>query len=1007
MAFAHAQIDRAWRLAVWLLLGHGLLPIGAPLGAEPVPDVGHFSREVAPIFERRCLRCHDQAQARGGLSLARGADVRIGGDSGPAVVPGHPDQSRLLKLISGPKPKMPKKGQALTQKEKEAVRQWIAAGAAWPEDIVLKARSAADETWWSLQPVARPPVPAIRSPWIRNPIDAFALARLQQEGLQPSPEASRRALVRRLHFDLIGLPPTPTQVDTFLQDLRPGAYERLVDRLLASPQFGERWARHWLDIAHYADTHGYERDRRRDHAWPYRDYVIAAFNADKPYDQFLREQIAGDVISPGDPHAVIATGFVAAGPWDFTNAVEAQSQVFRDQARSLDLDDMVTTVVTATMGLTINCARCHDHKFDPLSQAEYYGLCAVFTGVKRGDRNTSDQAVQEHEQKLATWRKRLGELEAKIGQRRQQPVSLADIVAGASGFGGGEAGRGIDARSGVIQKRKDGFLGNVKLNVAHPVKWSDLIDSVGIPDGGEGGGEVMISTTGLKVTAITDTDGRTWDHIQTSPVRSQKYSTIDGINYASDSRTMLGLHANKWITFNLQAIRKACGYDALRLQAVGGYGGMEQGAGADIRVFVDGKLVFERLALRRKDGGIDIDIPLAPSARFLTLMATDGGNGISHDQIFFGDPRLVPTDDPTDLSDDDRVALERWETERRTLKAQVRLAGPTPKVYALVPQKIVPIHILDRGDIRHPGPLAPPSTLSAVAGPPSTLGDPKMDEGQRRRALAQWITHPAHPLTSRVIANRLWHHHFGAGIVATPSDFGFLGDPPSHPQLLDWLSNELQRGGWSLKHLHRIMVTSSTYRQSSGHNSSAAAVDADNRLLWRKSPSRLEAEVVRDAVLAVSGTLNRAMGGPGYRDFRYTEKYAPIYKYVVADRPELWRRTIYRFVVRSTPDPFMQVLDCPDPSVLTAARSRTTTALQSLSLLNNPFMIDQSLQFARRVESEAGSNAEAQAERAYHLAFGRPSTAAERHASVALINGHGLRHLCRALLNANEFVHVD
>jgi mono/diheme cytochrome c family protein len=373
----------------WILL---LGSLAAPMAATAA-DEGDFRAHVAPILASRCVRCHGEQTPKGGLSLATARGLRAGGDGGEAVVPGRPEESLLLEMIAGRPPEMPRGGDPLSAEQVAGIRRWIEQGAPWPEGLVLRAAGAEKGPWWSLQPLVRPEVPRVKEPaWVRTPVDAFVRRRLEDAGLAPSPEADRRTLIRRLCFDLHGLPPTPGEVAAFLDDDAPDAYERLVDRLLASPRHGERWGRHWLDVVHYGDTHGYDKDKRRDNAWPYRDYVIGALNEDRPYARFIREQIAGDVLSPGDPEAAIATGFVAAGPWDFVGHTELrEGTVDKAKARLNDRDDMLANTMSTFVSLTVHCARCHDHKFDPIPQADYYRLQAVFAGVERGDRPYADR----------------------------------------------------------------------------------------------------------------------------------------------------------------------------------------------------------------------------------------------------------------------------------------------------------------------------------------------------------------------------------------------------------------------------------------------------------------------------------------------------------------------------------------------------------------------------------------------------------------------------------------
>ncbi|MCA9066022.1 MAG: DUF1553 domain-containing protein, partial [Planctomycetaceae bacterium] len=830
------------------------------------------------------------------------------------------------------------------------------------------------------------------------------------ECLSLSEPADPRTFIRRATFDLWGLPPTPEDVAAFESDCRDSAVSgedglpdaavrRLIDRLLDSPRYGERWARHWLDIAHYADTHGFERDQIRQNAWRYRDYVIDALNADRPYDQFLREQIAGDVIAPDDPQAVIATGFLAAGPWDFVGQVETRSEMLRRAARAEDLDDMVTQVMSATMGLTVNCARCHDHKLDPISQEEYYALWAVFAGVRRGERNVSDEEVRRQEETKKQLTEQLADTSSQIARLAVQGVSLADIVSGGDGHGTGSVGTGIDLRTGQRTSEKLGYHRDIttnrlqKLQSEQPPDDADrLVKWVFVADGRS---PVLVDDQ-QEVQGVPATSGHFWDVIRHGPLNSQVSTTIAGTDYATAGHSILGLHANGGITFDLARIRRAGMSGPMRLTGVAGFGSGSGGAGtnADFSVFVDTELRLQKLRMG-KDESMILDIAIPAEARTLTLIATDGGDGIGHDLMFIGDAQLRP-ETIEELSDDDRRLLAELRQQSEELRADLAELKAPQKVYAVVSETPAEIHVLHRGSPENAGAVVTPGGPSCVTHQPAGFGDNTTGEGERRRRLAEWITHPDNPLTRRVLVNRLWHHHFGQGLVNTPSDLGFGGDRPSHPELLDWLAEQVLVNEWSTKQLHRLLMTSATYRQASTERDHAASVDAQNRLLWRQNPRRLDAESIHDAVLAVTGKLNLEMGGPGFRDFEYTEAYAPIYRYVTPDRPELWRRSIYRFVVRTTPHQFMSTLDCPDPANLTPARVTTTTALQALTLSNNEFMLQQAQYLAGRLQADAASLPE-QIDRAFQLTFQRLPTDDERTASRTLILESGLFPFCRAL----------
>lgn len=985
---------------------HRLLAVFS-LGVTSVSAVD-FGSEVRPIFEAHCLDCHgpDKQKASFRLDL-RGAALK-GGSEGVAIVPGASDRSPLIAHVTAPKGddlRMPPKGEGLSEAEITTLTRWIDAGAPWPDALAGEDPRLAH---WAWQPI-REDFDFSGKQDGEHPVDFFLREKRESAGLAMSPEADRRTLIRRLSFDLLGLPPNPAEVEAFVNDPDPKAYEKLVDRMLSSPHYGERYARHWLDIAHYADTHGFERDQRRDSAWRYRDYVIAAFNEDKPYTRFLKEQIAGDVWWPDDTDAVVATGFLAAGPWDFVGQVETKSPVLRRSARTLDLDDMATQVMTATMGMTVNCARCHDHKLDPISQEEYYRLWSVFAGVKREERVVSEQALAKYEKAKVALSAERDRLDFAIARIEGPGIDLADIVGGGNGLGTGTVGHGLDPRSAAVKTRDFGRLGNLKTN-RFAKSGFDFVDGVVVPDGEEGRTAIPVSSTGLTVTGLPKSSGEAWDSIRNGPVASQYSNELGGIDFTKGGHSLLGIHANAGITFDLAAIRAATGMKGIRFTAKAGYFGQEGSTRADVWVFVDGKEAVEFCGLRRADGLKGIDLALPESARFLTLLTLDGGNGIGHDQVGFGDPRLK-SDPPREASESDQKTLTQLRKQREAIVGQLKGLGGPPKVYAVVAEKEMPdIRVLQRGDPESPvGDALPPGAFGVLSMLDPDLGGHESDQGERRAALAEWITDPANPLTGRVIVNRLWHWIFGQGIVNTPSDFGLGGDRPSHPELLDWLAAELARRDGSLKAMQRLLLTSAAYRQESRHRNDApaVAVDAGNRLLWRQNPRRIEAEAVRDAVLAVSGKLNPQAGGPGFEDFTYQEAYAPIYTYVTADEPSLWRRSIYRYLVRTTPNRFMTTMDCPDPANLTPKRMTTTTALQSLALYNNDFMLRQAGYFAERVTVEAGEEAEAQVRHAFLVAFGRPPGIDEVNLGTQFIETEGLFAFCRSLFNANEFVYID
>lgn len=971
------------------------------LSALLVPSVllaVDFDREIRPLLQERCTECHGEKKQKGELRLDAKVHAFKGGHDGPAILAGKTDASPLFQRIisTDEDERMPPKGDPLTPAQISLIREWINSGAQWPENATDKAALTDKRLQhWSVQPIKL--ASALAQSLGLKPellsIDTFIESKLRENGLTMSPEADARTLKRRLHFDLLGLPPSDVSDKSDLSDQ---AYESLVDSLLASPHFGERQARHWLDIVHYADTHGFERDQLRPNAWRYRDYVIDSFNADKPYDLFIKEQIAGDALasdSRSTNHASL--GFLSAGPFDFVGQVETKSPMLNRAARALDLDDMVTQTLTATMGITINCARCHDHKLDPITQEEYYRLWAVFAGVKRGDRELDPAESKRLATEKARLNKELAQTRTQIAKLAGEGFELAKLIPEASG---------IDIRNGSITKDKLGYHRDIQTNRLQKVPSVPSVLWVFVPSGPK-----LPIAFKQDVIGIPATSGHFWDTIANRPLSAQRSTTLGGSDFASKGHSMLAMHANSGITFDLAKLREQSGLKAMRLTGLVGFGASKEAAAskADFTVFVDAELKFQKLKLR-KDETAALNLEVPGKAKTLTLIATDGGDGIGSDLLFIGDPKLVPEIAETRLTEADAAQLKQLRAEAQKLEKALQAIPEPEKVYAILSDPKPPvIKVQRRGNPEDEAQEVTPGAFSWPKHAPAAFGDQNTPEAQRRLALANWITHPDNPLTARVIVNRLWHHHFGQGLVNTPSDFGIGGSAPSHPELLDYLARELITHGWSLKHVHKLIVMSKAYRRTSFRARSSSTkssspnelgssfyTDSSNRLFSHQNPRRLDAETLRDTVLAVSGKLNVARGGPGYRDFNYTEAYAPIYDYITPDKPELWRRSIYRFIVRTTPHQFMTTLDCPDPANFTPARAQTTTALQALTLSNNEFMLQQARHLAERAQTP---------ERAFQLCFQRDAKPDELAAAKQI----DLFSLCRMLLNANEFVYVD
>jgi cyclophilin family peptidyl-prolyl cis-trans isomerase/mono/diheme cytochrome c family protein len=773
-------------------------PANTPERPELLAALG---AQAPKLLQQKCAQCHNDRKAEGSLDLTTAAGVRRGGAHGRVVFAGNAlgsplygrvaDEDQAHKTVKVPE---------VTATEGDLLRLWIDRGAPWPGETVPIARAAEDTpipaedlAFWSFQPLKVTPPPTVRNnTWPKTPVDRFILAGLEAKQLAPNPQADRRTLARRLWFDLTGLPPNPTELEAFLADASPNAYDKLVDRLLASPRYGERWGRHWLDLARYADSGGYEDDNNRLTAYWYRDFVVRALNEDLPFDTFIRWQVAGDELAPANRWAVVATGFATAGP----------NQDFRPRIRDRydELDDMVNTLSTAMLGMTVGCARCHDHKYDPISQADYYRLAAVFTDARREDRY------------LPT----------------DNGVTLVEAL------------RPLTDRAEVLRKR------------------------------------LREDRNDLRSMAERD------------QIRAQMMEKI--------------MH---W-------------------------------------------------------------------------------------------PRAL--------------ALAGSETSPRAM-------------------------FLDRGDDRRERDVVSPGFLTATTpGHPTWQADtwakwaPPSDKSPRpapRTALANWLTDAdqgAGQLAARVIVNRLWQHHLGEGLVATPNDFGKRGAHPSNPQLLDWLAQDLIDNGWQLKRLHRLIVTSAVYQQDTSADPAKVQADPENRLFGRRRPQRLTSDALRDAILEVSGNLNEQMYGPSIKPpipkdaiLPTDKKHGIVWPADAVDGPVNWRRSLYIAWQRSNPMPFLQTFDSPDTSLGCAVRSRTTVPTQALLLMNDPIIRAQAQRFADRLTAIAGKDIREQVRQAFLVALARPPSQAEADKVVRFLEGgkdeakarQALQDFCQVLFQMNEFMYVD
>jgi len=960
-----------------------------------------FAREVRPLFEKHCLKCHGPEKQKSGYRL----DVReiaiTGGEAhAPNIVPGQPEKSPLLRFVSGEDAdmRMPPKGELLTARERDVLKAWVAAGAVWPEGDSVQVAAPAD--WWSLKPLRKPEPPSRDA----KPVDSFVQARLAREGWTPSPAAARETLLRRITFDLIGLPPSPEELDAFLSDKTPDAYARVVDRLLASPRYGERWARHWLDVVHYGDTHGYDKDKPRPNAWPYRDYVIRALNEDKPYAQFVREQIAGDVLFPGSTDGVEGLGFLAAGPWDLIGHAEVpETKTDGKIARHLDRDDMVANTLGTFCATTVHCAQCHNHKFDPITQEDYYSLHAVFSAIDRTDKKyfndaalTAKYALLEGALRKAVAgasvlekqaEKEAGEALVKLdvalaSARKARPVARAE-----AGFHSS-----VSAEQGTLKWVQVDLGKEVVIDKIAFAGCYDDFNKIGAGFGFPLRYKIQVSNEpafkeGVETIAdrSEEEQGNPGTALQTVPAKGAKG------RYVRFSATKLAPRKDDFIF----ALSELLVFD---------------GAG-------------ENIALGAAVSSLD-SIEAGP--RWARKNLTDGHypakDAAGADTVALEKERaeLMRTAPKAETLSN----LAATKAEQKRLEAEIK-AFPTPKVAYVGAVhtgtgsfrgtgadggRPRPVHLLARGQVTQPGREMAPGALSVLGFRPARFPlSVDAPEGARRAALADWIADPANPLTWRTIVNRVWQYHFGAGLVETSGDFGRNGALPTHPELLDWLAAEFRDGGGSLKGLHRLIVLSDTYKQTSASRPEMEGRDSGNRLLWRQNRRKLEAEAIRDAVLAASGKLDFSMGGAGWQDFVVEQPaHSPHYRYDLHDPldSKTYRRSIYRFIVRSQTQPWMTSLDCADPSMRVDRRNESLSPLQALALLNNGFLLTQAEALAERVKTEAPAP-EDRIERAFRLALSRKPSLTEAGELMRYTERNGLPQMCRILLNLNEFSFVD
>lgn len=878
----------------------------------------HFEQVVAPLFKQHCGDCHTGDEPEANFRVDRLSSLLAGGDSGEAaVIPGKPDESYLIRLISGQiaQQRMPPDS-PLGAGEIQAIIQWVSSGAITP-DSYGPAREAPELTHWAFQPIAPTHSPL--------DIDHWIALKLDQHDLQASPQADRRTLIRRLFLVMHGLPPTAQQVQGFLNDTDPQAWPELVEQVLGSPRFGEAFATLWLDLVRFGETDGFETNRERANAWPYRDWVISALNMDKPYDQFIREQIAGDFL--GEP---LGTGFLVAGPHDI---VKSPDQKLSQMQRMNELDDMISTTSTAFLGLTTGCARCHNHKFDPISQRDYYAMQAIFAGVRHGEaavpssdqqelRNELDRKIVELENQLMPYR---------VNSRREAVTATLNTETFAT----------TEVRWVRMLIRST--------NQAEP-----CIDELEIFSEGK---NVALASLGAKATSSGD-----FKH------PFHQLSHLNDGNYGNQHSWIASQANDVWVQIELPEPTKIDKIVWARDR---------QGHFAD-RLPIDYRLEG---ALHREQWQL-----LAWSADRLPYCETV--------HVAYDFSRVTPQQ-----ADEGR----QWLQQLEAVKKQRTEMAAQKRAWVGTFSQPGNTHRLFRGEPEFPREQVSPDGPAAFTSLSLTTDTP---ESQRRLALANWLADVQNPLTARVIVNRIWQFHFGTGIVSTASDFGLQGELPTHPELLEALAAELIQSGWSLKHLHRQILLSKTWQQSSLPTASGLAADAGTRLLWRYPSRRLQAEAIRDSILQVSGVLNlEPAGGPGFSLFEIEQENVRHYHPRKEFGPEQWRRMIYATRVRKEKDVVFGAFDCPDGSMGVALRGRSTTPLQAFNLLNSPFMIQQASLLAERLKSHGPLTAQ-QIAAAWQLCFQRSPSEVETDASLKMIQQYGLDQFCRALLNTNELIFI-
>jgi len=900
-------------------------------------DLVDFQTQIRPLLREHCYKCHGPDRQESGIRFDRRSAVLRGGDTGrPAVVPGQPAKSHLLAVLSPEsETRMPPDGPHLSQTDIRTVKRWISEGANWPGQMHLKASDVISDHW-SLQQIKHGNPPAGKAV---NPIDTFIDVQLENAGLQRSGRADSITQLRRLHLVLTGLPPTPQDVQTFVAnpDEIDAAYARAVDRLLDSPHYGERWAQHWLDVIRWAETVGFETNLERPNAWPYRDWVIHAFNEDKPYNQFIFEQIAGDTVGQD-----AALGFLVSGPANLPGQVGRDENAMR-QARQDELDEVIRTVSQGVLGLTIGCARCHNHKFDPILQRDYYAMQGIFAGLSYGER-------RQRGPKNDAWQTQLPDSQEKLNQLLEERHNLQVK---------------LDLNESIKNVQTEKFPAvnaqAVRMNIIATQNGSAAslyeFEAWSTPSENRASHNVALAKQGSTPSASSFALANQTRHFD---------NLIDG--------TIDRRQAFPWVA-------------------------AEPGPAWIIIEFPQ-RTEIDRIVFHRGNSiPVNYELEYRTSRDAPWILLSDTKRRLPRED----DVRKAEELTLTQVSSLEAQEIARNSALIRAARSEVSRLASGPRVFAAnFNEKPDSTWQLSRGD-----PMQ--RTRQIEPGIPRVLGDLKLDiahpEMERRTALAKHLTNPDHPLTARVIVNRVWQHHFGQGLTDTPSDLGVMGSKPTHPELLDWLASTFIQDGWSLKRLHRRIVMSETFRQNNRPDDKAIAVDADARLLWRFPPRRMEAEAIRDSILRTSGKLNPTSGGRGFSLFKQRgglSGYDPIETFDESG----WRRMIYAHKIRMQSVDVFGSFDCPDAGQMRPKRTQSITPMQALNLFNSTFMTRHAQFFAERIQSMPENTTASQTRNAFLIALSRPPTTTEQIAMEELVKEQGLMQLCRILMNTSEFLYI-